>query len=93
MVYNPIYNFAGSTELESPTRYDLTISEISSDRTEVRIENPNNFNLQLIKSIQEFNFNTSSLFVDNKPEFLLNFGTNAENGWDERHDGHAPRRW
>jgi hypothetical protein len=77
MVYNPIYNFAGSTEIESPTRYDLTISEISSDRTEVRIENPNNFNLQLIKSIQEFNFNTSSLFVDNKPEFLLNFGNDT----------------
>lgn len=77
MVYNPIYNFAGSTEIESPTRYDLTISEISSDRTEVRIKNPNNFNLQLIKSIQEFNFNTSSLFVDNKPEFLLNFGNDT----------------
>ena len=77
MVYNPIYNFAGSTEIESPTRYDLTISEISSDRTEVRIKNPNNFNLQLIKSTQEFNFNTSSLFVDNKPEFLLNFGNDT----------------
>lgn len=77
MVYNPIYNFAGSTEIESPTRYDLTISEISSDRTEVRIKNPNNSNLQLIKSIQEFNFNTSSLFVDNKPEFLLNFGNDT----------------
>jgi hypothetical protein len=77
MVYNPIYNFVGSSDVNSSKKYDLTISEISGDRTEIRISNPNNSGLELIRDIQNFNFRGSnSLFVTNKPEFLLNCGDN-----------------
>jgi len=75
MVYNPLYNFAGN-----PNEPDLKISEISSDRTEIRIKNPSNFNLKLIKDIQEFKYTVQPLnnFTNgsSKPEFLLNFGNN-----------------
>jgi len=88
MVYNPLYTFAGSTKASSPKRMDLRISEISSDRTEIRVEvkqEPYNLysssslndNLRFIKKIQEGNpVGNNSLFVNNKPEFLLNFGNN-----------------
>lgn len=78
MVYNPIYNFAGSFSGDNAD--DLKISEISSDRTEIRIKNPNNFNLKLIKDIQEskYAFPPLNNFTNRsgKPEFLLNFGNN-----------------
>ena len=76
VVYNPIYNFAGSFSGDGVG--DLKIEEISSDRTELKVRVKSNYNLGLIKDIQDLKYQQSTeyVFTKNKPEFLLNFGEN-----------------
>ena len=76
VVYNPIYNFAGSFSGDGVG--DLKIEEISSDRTELKVRVKSNYNLGLIKDIQDLTYQQSTdyVFTQDKPEFLLNFGEN-----------------
>ena len=78
IVYNPIYNFAGAFDGSSNSVTDLKIEEISSDRTELKVRVKSNYNLGLIKDIQDLKYEESTdyVFTKDKPEFLLNFGEN-----------------
>ena len=72
--YKILYNFYRERLNTSASEFDYFITEISSDRTEIRLNSNNISNLDLINSTNEFiqYRNDAEYFVD----FLLNFGGN-----------------
>jgi hypothetical protein len=71
--YNTIYNFY-SNRLNSSISSQYFISEISSDRTEIRLDSNQIDDVDIINSVNEFILErtTDEYF----PDFLLNFGSN-----------------
>ena len=72
-IYNTVYNFLKNRAASTPlNRY--YIDEISSDRTEIRLNTTSIPNSELITSVEEFiNYrNSSNVFID----FYLDFGDN-----------------
>jgi len=72
--YKILYNFYRERLNSSASEFTYFIKEISSDRTEIRLDSNNISNLDLINSTNEFiqYRNEAEYFVD----FLLNFGGN-----------------
>ena len=71
--YNVLYNFY-SNRLNSSFSSNYFISEISSDRTEIRLDSNDIEDVDIISSVNQFIAERTS---DNYyPDFLLNFGSN-----------------
>ena len=71
--YNTLYNFLKNRASSSPT-FRYYIQQISTDRTEIRLNTTSINNINVIESVNEFiNYrNTNDVFID----FYLDFGDN-----------------
>ena len=71
--YNTLYNFY-SNRLSSSFSTQYFISEISSDRTEIRLDSNDIDDIDIISSVTDFIAERTS--DEYYPDFLLNFGSN-----------------